>query len=211
MSRTNDNGSERNSAFLNSNLPRILGACFYTSPLQAPVSTLVPLLAEVSQLFPWQQPDTIEALGHSLASFSPDLLAYDFSILFEGQGVMPAPPWGSVYLQQDNLLLGPSTLDYRHFLAQQGVQFSSQQQEPEDQFGLMLLALAQLLELQRPEAAGTLLSAHLLTWSSRYLQLVQETPLEQPFYHRLAQLARCDLQELADGLQLTVAPVPLYR
>jgi TorA maturation chaperone TorD len=48
-------------------------------------------------------------------------LTWQFSVLFEGQGEMPVPPWGSVWLERDNLLMGDTTAEYQAFLQSQGM------------------------------------------------------------------------------------------
>lgn len=153
---------------LNTTLPRILGACFYYPPQSDTVQRLWPLLPQIAELFPWSNPAKIARYCQQMPSIQPEQLEYDFSILFEGQGEMPAPPWGSVYLDKENILMGDSTLQYREFLSTFGLVNQSTIREPEDQFGLMLLAWVHLIE-QQPvtklpsgEAALVLLTEHLL-------------------------------------------------
>ncbi|WP_368658211.1 molecular chaperone TorD family protein [Budvicia aquatica] len=76
-------------------------------------------LPELADLFPWPDADAVRKACSSIHQIDPESLVYDYSILFEGQGVMPAPPWSSVYLERENLLMGESTLAYRDFLASQ--------------------------------------------------------------------------------------------
>lgn len=106
---------------LNTTLPRILGACFYYPPQSDTVQRLWPLLPQIAELFPWSNPAKIARYCQQMPSIQPEQLEYDFSILFEGQGEMPAPPWGSVYLDKENILMGDSTLQYREFLSTFGL------------------------------------------------------------------------------------------
>ncbi|CNH58025.1 TorD family cytoplasmic chaperone [Yersinia frederiksenii] len=131
---------------LDTTLPRILGACFYYPPQSATVQRLWPLLPQMADIFPWPNPAKIAHYCQQMPAISPEQLEYDFSVLFEGQGEMPAPPWGSVYLDKENILMGASTLQYREFLATLGLANQSTIHEPEDQFGLMLLAWVYLIE-----------------------------------------------------------------
>ncbi|CNL14169.1 TorD family cytoplasmic chaperone [Yersinia frederiksenii] len=133
---------------LDTTLPRILGACFYYPPQSATVQRLWPLLPQMADIFPWPNPAKIAHYCQQMPAISPEQLEYDFSVLFEGQGEMPAPPWGSVYLDKENILMGASTLQYREFLATLGLTNQSTIHEPEDQFGLMLLAWVYLIEQQ---------------------------------------------------------------
>ncbi|EQC00283.1 TorD/DmsD family molecular chaperone [Photorhabdus temperata] len=196
---------------LDTTVPRILGACFYYSPLSEQVRPLIPLLTDIDKLFPWPDSEKIGNLTKKIAALPAGSLQYDYSILFEGQGAMPAPPWGSVYLDRENLLLGESTLAYREFLAKQNMIISSKQREPEDQFGLMLLALVYILEQGHKPAARTLLEQHLLPWAYRYLELTEEAKLENNFYPILATIAIDYLKTLQTELELIPAKPELFR
>lgn len=191
---------------MNTTIPRIIGACFYYPPQ----TTLIAVLPELATLFPWPQPELVRQQTESLIAFDAETLMQDYSMLFEGIGMMPAPPWGSVYLAQENLLMGESTLDYRQFLAQQGMATNTDNPEPEDQFGLMLMAFAYLLESDRPAAAQQLLGEHLLPWAERYLSLVQSSDTEHAFYPQLAEITWMYLQTLQQQLNLPVEAKELY-
>ncbi|ARB84309.1 MULTISPECIES: TorD/DmsD family molecular chaperone [Yersinia] len=202
---------------LNTTLPRILGACFYYPPQSDTVQRLWPLLPQIAELFPWSNPAKIARYCQQMPSIQPEQLEYDFSILFEGQGEMPAPPWGSVYLDKENILMGDSTLQYREFLSTFGLVNQSTIREPEDQFGLMLLAWVHLIE-QQPvtklpsgEAALVLLTEHLLPWAYRYLELVSSSQTEHQVYPLLAKITECYLQTLQTELGLFPQPRELFR
>ncbi|MCD1127426.1 molecular chaperone [Jinshanibacter sp. LJY008] len=191
---------------MNTAIPRILGACFYYPPQ----GELIAVLPELAMLFPWTQPELVRQQAQRLAEFEAETLQYDYSMLFEGVGMMPAPPWGSVYLGQENLLMGESTLAYRQFLARQGMATDTDNPEPEDQFGLMLMAFAYLLESDKQSAAQQLLSEHLLPWAERYLSLVQSSDTEHAFYPQLAEMTRLYLYTLQQQLNLSVEAKELY-
>ncbi len=87
-------------------LPRILGALFYYSPERPEVKALFDCLPTLPELYPWRDRGHIESLCASWSLPDDDALTWQFSVLFEGQGKMPVPPWGSVYLEKDNLLMG---------------------------------------------------------------------------------------------------------
>lgn len=202
---------------LNTTLPRILGACFYYPPQSDTVQRLWPLLPQIAELFPWSNPAKIARYCQQMPSIQPEQLEYDFSILFEGQGEMPAPPWGSVYLDKENILMGDSTLQYREFLSTFGLVNQSTIREPEDQFDLMLLAWVHLIEQQpvtKPpsgEAALVLLTEHLLPWAYRYLELVSSSQTEHQVYPLLAKITECYLQTLQTELGLFPQPRELFR
>lgn len=174
-------------------LPRFLGALFYYPPTHPDVQAIVASLSALPTLCPWTERTEMEALCQHWTVPDADAFIWQYSVLFEGQGEMFAPPWASVYLESDNLLMGESTVRYRAFLHQHGLSFTGEQQEPEDQFGLMLLALAALLEQEKEQAAHTLLETYLLPWSDRYLERLQQNP-HSPFYAQLAALTRLLLQ-----------------
>lgn len=182
-------------------LPRILGALFYYSPQRPEVRALFDSLTELPDLYPWQDRYQIAELSKHWACPDEASLAWQFSVLFEGQGKMFAPPWGSVYLERDNLLMGDTTADYRHFLSLQGIAFAGQQNEPEDQFGLMLLAYSALLEQENEMAARTLLESWLLPWAMHYLGLLQRNEIS-PFYAQLAEVTALFLADLQQQLGL---------
>lgn len=207
---------------LDTTLPRILGACFYYPPQSATVQRLWPLLPQMADIFPWPNPAKIAHYCQQMPAISPEQLEYDFSVLFEGQGEMPAPPWGSVYLDKENILMGASTLQYREFLATLGLANQSTIHEPEDQFGLMLLAWVYLIEQQpvssqqsnnnqQDEAKIVLLTEHLLPWAYRYLELVKNAQVEYPVYPLLAAITECYLKTLQAELGLFPQPYELYR
>jgi TorA maturation chaperone TorD len=212
-------------------LPRILGALFYSPPQSETARQLWPLLPQITEYFPW--PDQVEIAQYcqQLHNINPEALEYDFSILFEGQGEMPAPPWGSVYLDKENCLMGASTLRYREFLTGLGLVSQSAIREPEDQFGLMLLAWVYLLEQdstkQHPskqysakqhsskqppsEAATVLLTEHLLPWAYRYLEFVKNAQTEHQVYPILAVICESYLKTLQTELNLQPQSYPVFR
>ncbi|MGL5758093.1 molecular chaperone TorD family protein [Plesiomonas sp.] len=188
---------------------RILGGLLYYPPDSEQAAPLRAALPELPTLFSWPESALIEPWCAQLAVAEPDL-RYHFSVLFEGQGEMPAPPWGSVYQDQDNLLLAESAQRYRAFLAEQNICFDSGLNEPEDQIGLMLLALAYLLEQGHDSAAITLLEEHVLPWSARYVQLLSAAEYGH-FYPTLGKVLGCFLQTLIAELELTPRSIRLHR
>lgn len=190
---------------------RILGAFFYYSPQSDTLRSVYPVLGEIPQLHSWENPEHIQAICTSLSQTQPDDIAYDYSILFEGQGSMPAPPWGSVYLEHDNTVMGESTAAYRHLLQSKGLITDTDIREPEDQFGLMLMAISALAEQGCDDAIIELLEQHLLPWAYRYLALVQQTETETTFYPNLAKVTEIYLAGLQQQLELVPAQVELFR
>lgn len=190
-------------------LPRILGALFYYSPGRPEVKALFDSLPTLPDLYPWRDPAQIARLCADWPLPDDDELAWQFSVLFEGQGDMPVPPWGSVWLERDNLLMGDTTAEYRGFLQSQGMAFDARQSEPEDQFGLMLLASSALLEAGKDAAVDQLFEMYLLPWGYRYLERLQDCPVS-PFYARLAAVTARYLQDMEQQRALQPVVKRLY-
>ncbi|MEX3018288.1 molecular chaperone [Kluyvera sp. STS39-E] len=190
-------------------LPRILGSLFYYSPEKPEVKALMSCLPTLADLFPWCDREQLEVLCASWPLPDDASLAWQFSMLFEGQGEMPIPPWGSVWLEKDNLLMGETTADYRIFLQSQGMVFDARHNEPEDQFGLMLLAYSAMLEANNNAGADRLLEVYLLPWGCRYLERLQGNGLS-PFYAQLAVVTSRYLQDVVQQRGLDVVPKRLF-
>lgn len=195
---------------LDTTVPRILGSFFYRPPTDPINKDVLPYFTELTTCFSWHDVNKAQELTTALSQFESDNLSYDFSILFEGQGSMPAPPWGSVYQDKENGLLGTSTLNYREFLRRQHIELALNNREPEDQFGLMLFAGVFILEQGHRPALREFLENHLLPWAPRYLTRVKEATLENGFYPLLAQLAEEYLNSLKQELVLNIKKVPLF-
>lgn len=176
---------------------KVLGAFFYYSPNTQIVQPLINPLLHIDKLIDWQNPSLISQQCQTLMTeISNTDLDYQFSLLFEGQGDMPAPPWGSVYLDQEKLLMGESQERYRQFLQQHGITLNTGMNEPEDQFGLMLMAFAMLLDKNQPQAAWQLINQHLMIWSSNYLAKLKNNGISQ-FYQALAVIVEQYLQMIS--------------
>ncbi len=60
------------------------------------------------------------------------LLQVDYTKLFIGPFMIPAPPYGSVYLEKDRRLMGDSTVDVRHHYLSRGLDLASDFREAPD-------------------------------------------------------------------------------
>ncbi len=181
-------------------LAKLLGAFFYYSPNSETVRPLIDGLLHIDNLANWSDYKLINEQCQILANQiqTPDL-DFQFSVLFEGQGNMPVPPWGSVYLDQEKLLMGESQERYRQFLQQNGLTLNSGMNEPEDQFGLMLMAFAILVEKKQFVVAKQLMTDHLLLWSSTYLNHLKQNEISL-FYQALAVITEQYLQMLLTSI-----------
>ncbi|MFV0448194.1 MAG: molecular chaperone [Vibrio sp.] len=187
---------------------QLLGQNFYSHP-SAENQPMRDNLKHLPELLNWSDKGKIGDLVSRLPELQLDELEYQFSVLFEGQGEMPCPPWGSVYLDKDNIVFGESTAHYRAFLRQNGLEIHSAMKEPEDQFGLMLLALSQLLEKGDAGAGMVLITEHLMPWGARYLELLASNEVSQ-YYAILAQITQELFASLQSEFEYQVAAKTLY-
>ncbi|MGR5232989.1 TorD/DmsD family molecular chaperone [Vibrio rotiferianus] len=178
---------------------KLFGALFYYQPKDYPAANLDTLLSNT---------DTpSEALNDMLRSFqneSEEALQMEHDRMFAGIGEMPAPPWGSAYLDKEAVLFGESTIEYRYFLQRCGFTLESDQREPEDQIGLMLMVLGMLIETDQQKLAAEMLREHLMTWfgffNKRFKKVVTLTP-----YSKLSNLTEELLQSLSEQYQVVVS------
>lgn len=191
-------------------IPRVLGYLFYYSPNKVDYRQALNVLPSLPEAFDADN----QALATALISqidLAEDRHALEqrYNELFIGIGELAAPPWGSVYLDSEGIVMGESTVDFRQFLAIKGIELTTDMNEPEDQFGLMLMTFAQLMEQEAYDAAAELLQVHLLPWGPRYLELL--IAQNDAFYSKLAEVAELYLRELTEAFELVPTARPLFR
>ncbi len=129
---------------------RVLGALFYFAPDSEQAAPLVTALTQGD----WQQdwplpPGQLAPIADALRQQADESLPDAWQRLFIGPWALPAPPWGSVWLDRESVLFGDSTLALRQWMRDNGIAFEMAQNEPEDRFGTLLL-LAAWLAVEHP-------------------------------------------------------------
>ncbi|RJT55274.1 Tat proofreading chaperone DmsD [Rahnella variigena] len=191
---------------------KILGAVLFYPPDSREVQPLIALL-ESSEWAPLWPCATEHAKVQVTEYFSQidqaqESLTDAYQRLFVGPYALPAPPWGSVYLDKESVVFGDSTLVLRQWMRENGIEPHLTQAEPEDHIGLLLMMSAWLAE-NSPSLLNEFLTMHLLPWSGRYLELLRQKA-DHPFYVGVAVLAESTLFGWIQQQGLDVKTADLY-
>ncbi len=197
---------------------KLLGALFYHAPRTPMQQSIRGYLKNPAWIAEWalkedvRDKNTLQTCAKIFSqNLAEDILAKEFQALLIGPNTLAAPPWASVYLQEDGLLFGESTLRLIHFCKTHDIKIDTTMNEPPDHFGLLLWICALVLENDREDLLKTLLAEHLLPWSARFLSLFKDAAKESPFYSACASLATISLHFLAQNYAIQIAPLRLYR
>lgn len=194
---------------------RMLGALFYFSPDSSNLSALLESLQQPEWMGEWpcglaeQVKPAALLMIEGLQSAGDETLQQAHQRLFIGPNSLPAPPWGSVYLDRESVIFGDSTLALRAWQRSLGIETQQEYVEPEDHVGLLLMLAAWLAESQ-PEQVNVLLADHLLPWSGRFLALMKEGA-QHPFYLGLALLTEATLADWQKRLGVSITAKRLFR
>ncbi|MGQ8817672.1 Tat proofreading chaperone DmsD [Serratia sp. NA_13] len=194
---------------------RVLGVLLYAPPESVDGQQLLATLSESEWVKEWpygdaEQLQTAAALiASGIEDEQEESLAEAYQRLFVGPDTLPAPLWGSVYLDKENVLFGNSTLRLRRWLRSNGIDAQHDRNEPEDHIGTLLMMVAWLAEEHQGGLVEQLLTKHLLPWAPRYLELLQANA-QHPFYQGLAQLAQLTLSAWAAECSAEVETLDLH-
>ena len=142
--------------------------------------------------------------------FEDQALYWEYRRLFVGPQKKAAPPWGSVYMDREQVIFGATTMKLHDWMRHNGIGVKKgTSDEPEDHLGTLLLMMAYIAR-NKPEVLVEYLQLHVLTWSSHFLELM-ENEAHHPFYYGLASLARLSLEGIQETLQIEVVYPRYYR
>jgi len=191
---------------------KILGAMLFYPPGSQEVEPLVALLksSDWASLWPCatEEAKTQAAIMFSQIESAEESIDDAYQRLFIGPYALPAPPWGSVYLDKESVVFGDSTLALRRWMRENHIEPQLTQAEPEDHIGLMLMMCAWLAE-NSPSLLNVFLTVHLLPWATRYLELLRQKA-EHPLYAGVAILAESTLAGWQQALVVETPVAELY-
>ncbi|MBO2518407.1 MAG: molecular chaperone TorD family protein [Firmicutes bacterium] len=199
----------------------LLGRTFYAFPEPAWIDGLVK--NDVFQDVPLAADHADVRQGMALArqwldgrssQQAADILESDYIRLFVGGGRhILAPPWESVYVSSEPLLLQRETLEVRNWYARYGLVAEKKGQEPDDHVGLELEFVAHLAGLalealergeqtrfqEAMDAQRAFLKEHVLRWVPTWATHVAQHA-QTDFYRGCALMTRGLFQVLAEAL-----------
>ncbi|MGK3226569.1 Tat proofreading chaperone DmsD [Enterobacter soli] len=190
---------------------RVLGALFGFAPDSEQAAPLVSALTTSDWYQDWPYAhQSLVNIAQTFKTPAEEPLTEAWQRLFIGPYALPAPPWGSVWLDRESVLFGESTLALRQWMRENAIAFEMQKNEPEDHIGTLLMLAAWLAENGRDTQCDQLLAWHLLPWSHRFLSVFIDNA-GHPFYIALGKLAQLTLADWQSTLLIPVAEKPLYR
>jgi putative dimethyl sulfoxide reductase chaperone len=152
--------------------------------------------------------DVIGAMADSLAQISADDLRLEYSRLFVGPFSLPAPPYGSVYLEDGRRLMGDSTVDVVRRYREVGIDIDPSQSDVPDHIAIELEFMSCLVHIEE-EAASTgdadalkdalqrqesFLEDHLCAWVPQFTAAVTQDS-ESAFFGQLVTATDIYLKE----------------
>ncbi|VTM87342.1 Twin-arginine leader-binding protein DmsD [Raoultella ornithinolytica] len=191
--------------------PHPWAPCFSFSPESAQAAPLVAALQDGSWQAQWPYP-LADSLVTGFAAASDEPLPPGLAnacLLVPGR--LPAPPWGSVWLDKENVLFGDSTLALREWMRAR-TELVTQRKARSRKIILVRSCCwppgcANPRRRRRFRSFSPGICCPGPAGSSRCLS----PEPKHPFYHSLGQLAQATLAEWQRQLPIAVADKPLYR
>lgn len=155
----------------------------------------------------------VELIKTSLSVDTAEVIERDYYQLFIGPGGMAVYPWGSVYTDEENLVCGETTREFKRFCEARGIRFQLAHSEPEDHIGLVAAALSRLFEQAALEGSSRdislLLGEHALPWAHRVLDK-SKVGAQTGYYRGFALLYEGLLGHWQQALGVTPRELELY-
>lgn len=135
-----------------------------------------------------------------------DNLAVDYAQLFIGPDILQAPPWASMYMEQEQIIFGDESADVQKFYEKYHMRQKNKGQEPSDHLALELRFIGTILaHLDQADDQETqqhilhdlqlFLHNHFLPWAPKCLEAVQQHA-RTDFYRLAAKLGLFTVQKL---------------
>jgi TorA maturation chaperone TorD len=107
---------------MNGECYRFLAACFYQPKKETlEAEQLLPTLTQnLLEVCPAAVP-AAKRMQESLAAYTEDELVVEYARLFVGPFGLKAPPYGSIYLDSDSTVMGPSTMETIRVYEEEGL------------------------------------------------------------------------------------------
>ena len=153
-------------------LAGMLHNALYPLPNQAFIIELKD--SNVIQHLPDDLPQRELIVSQLMADLNPDAFSAierDHYRLFIGPGKKLAYPWGSYYLDPDNLLCGESETAVRQFIIEHHLTLQLNGNEPVDHIGILLAIYQYLLTEQSPLAAR-FFNEHIRPWLAHFTDCI---------------------------------------
>ena len=138
----------------------------------------------------------------------------DYLALFTGKGTPLAPPYESVYMNNDRLLYGKQTGEVRDFYRSYGWESSFKNQLPDDHLGIELLFLTLMIEKyldldddvcqsEMRNEIKRFINAHLFTWLPRWNEDIQKNSVTMSYKGIGTLIYACieDIYQIMEGTE----------
>jgi len=204
---------EFNQAFVAS--MRLLGTLFVASPKTQDFKRALEAVRslDLGQDWPFGGEDDLaraaELFRQGAAEEDDEELLRSYQRLFRGPNSLPAPPWGSVYMDRDQVMYGWTWNELKAWMRSNGVEGTYEENDPEDHIGRLMLMAAAVAE-ERPACLCELLADHLLCWSDHFLAYFGERAAS-PTYLGIAALSRTTLLDVQEILGIEPATRKFFR
>ena len=181
-----------------SNIYRLLSACFYEPDRDLFLEeNLCGNLAKLLEKDCPEAASAAEKMVQALENSNQVDLAVEHAALFIGPFELPSPPYGSVYLEKNNRLMGDTTMEVKKIYAEAGLKLEVQ--EPPDHISFELEFIYYLFTLEKEvsdegdnEKARSLANlrrdfqgVYLASWVPRFCEKIR-TATKEIFYRNLA-------------------------